>query len=56
MSLPRVVPNQVRGTYLEVADHRTPLLQKVLRRGLKRTNSELLMWHGLNLLMMLKWL
>ena len=26
VSPPRVVPNQVRGTYLEVADHRSPLL------------------------------
>ena len=29
-----VVPSQVRGTYLQVADHRTPLLQEVLCRGL----------------------
>ena len=35
VSPPRVVPNQVRGTYLEVADHKTPLLQEVLRRGLE---------------------
>ena len=35
VSPPMVVPNQVRGTYLEVADHRTLLLQEVLRGGLE---------------------
>ena len=29
------VPNLVRGTLLEVADHRTSLLQEVLRHGLE---------------------